>query len=123
MRAFYPFLLVFAVLLAGCKKNNDLDSLSHVILKREGLLRVECNKCEVNYQVNSKDYQVGIDQGSNDMAFFYAGDVNLVTEVVSKESQQIRVLVMDSFGRVVANELNEWSAGERRKKTFLINIK
>lgn len=123
MKVFYPLLIVVAACLGGCKKNSDLNSLDQVVLKREGLLRVECNNCEVNYRVNNRDYRVGIDQGSNDMPFYYSGEVNLITEVVSKESQNIRLLVMDSFGRVVANELNEWSAGESRKKTFLINIK
>lgn len=124
MRVLSPLLLlVMAAFLGSCKKDNSLDSLSHVILKREGLLRVECSKCEVKYQVNSKDYSVGIDQGSNDIAFYYSSDFDLVTEVVSKEEQKIRVLVMDSFGRIVSNELNKWSAGERRKKTFEINIK
>ncbi|WP_316839599.1 hypothetical protein [Pedobacter gandavensis] len=109
--------------LSSCKKDNSLDSLSQVILKREGLLRVECNKCEVNYQINNKEYSVGIDKGSNDMAFYYSGDVDLKTEVVSKEDQKIRVLVMDSFGRIVSNELNKWTEGESRKQTFVINIK
>lgn len=124
MRILSPLLLIVMVaFLSSCKKDNSLDSLDHVILKREGLLRVECSNCEVSYQVNSKDFKVGIDQGSNDMAFYYSGDFALVTEVLSKEEQKIRVLVVDSFGRVVSNELNKWSAGERRKKTFEINIK
>ncbi|MBC8986455.1 hypothetical protein H9X96_11765 [Pedobacter sp. N36a] len=124
MRVLSPLLLLVAIAFLGsCKKDNSLDSLDHVILKREGLLRVECSKCEVTYQVNNKDFKVGIDEGSNDMPFFYSGDFALVTEVLSKEEQKIRVLVVDSFGRVVSNELNKWSAGERRRKTFEINIK
>ncbi len=123
MKAIYPLLLFIVVALSSCKKDNSLDSLSQVILKREGLLRVECNKCEVNYQINNKEYSVGIDKGSNDMAFYYSGDVDLKTEVVSKEDQKIRVLVMDSFGRIVSNELNKWTEGESRKQTFVINIK
>jgi competence protein ComGF len=116
-------LLFILVFLSSCKKDTSLDNLSNVILKREGLLRVECNDCEINYQVNSKAYNVDIDKGSNDIAFFYSGDFDLKTEVVSKANQKIRLLVMDSFGRVISNELNTWSAGEVRKQTFMINVK
>jgi len=123
MKIQYTLFLFILVFLSSCKKDTSLDNLSNVILKREGLLRVECNDCEVNYQVNSKAYNVEIDKGSNDIAFFYSGDFDLKTEVVSKANQKIRLLVMDSFGRVISNELNTWSAGEVRKQTFIINVK
>ena len=123
MKIQYTLFLFILVFLSSCKKDTSLDNLSNVILKREGLLRVECNDCEVNYQVNSKAYNVEIDKGSNDIAFFYSGDFDLKTEVVSKANQKIRLLVMDSFGRVISNELNTWSAGEVRKQTFMINVK
>jgi competence protein ComGF len=123
MKIQYTLLLFILVFLSSCKKDTSLDNLSNVILKREGLLRVECNDCEINYQVNSKAYNVDIDKGSNDIAFFYSGDFDLKTEVVSKANQKIRLLVMDSFGRVISNELNTWSAGEVRKQTFMINVK
>lgn len=123
MKIQYTLLLFILVFLSSCKKDTSLDNLSNVILKREGLLRVECHDCEINYQVNSKAYNVEIDKGSNDIAFFYSGDFDLKTEVVSKANQKIRLLVMDSFGRVISNELNTWSAGEVRKQTFMINVK
>lgn len=123
MKTQYTLLLFILVFLSSCKKDTSLDNLSNVILKREGLLRVECNDCEINYQVNSKAYNVEIDKGSNDIAFFYSGDFDLKTEVVSNANQKIRLLVMDSFGRVISNELNTWSAGEVRKQTFMINVK
>lgn len=123
MKTQYTLLLFILVFLSSCKKDTSLDNLSNVILKREGLLRVECNDCEINYQVNSKAYNVEIDKGSNDIAFFYSGDFDLKTEVVSKANQKIRLLVVDSFGRVISNELNTWSAGEVRKQTFMINVK
>ena len=123
MKIQYTLFLFILVFLSSCKKDTSLDNLSNVILKREGLLRVECNNCEVNYEVNSKAYNVEIDKGSNDIAFFYAGDFDLKTEVVSKTNQKIRLLVIDSFGRVISNELNTWSEGEVRKQTFMINVK
>ena len=123
MKIQYTLLLFILVFLSSCKKDTSLDNLSNVILKREGLLRVECHDCEINYQINSKAYNVEIDKGSNDIAFFYSGDFDLKTEVVSKANQKIRLLVVDSFGRVISNELNTWSAGEVRKQTFMINVK
>lgn len=99
-----------------------MDNLSNVILKREGLLRIECKNCELNYQVNDKDYKVAVEGGSNDVTFSYSGDFGLKTQLVSKEDQPIRLLVMDAFGRVVSNELNNWSKGEVRNRTFNINI-
>ncbi|MCX2449878.1 hypothetical protein OQX61_01225 [Pedobacter sp. PLR] len=122
MRALYPLLLFVVVLLGSCKKE-ALDSDAPEVLKNAGLLRVECNKCVINYQVNNKDYQVRIDRGSNDIAFFYADGFNLITKVLSKEEQKIRLLVMDSFGRVVSNELKDWTEGESRTQTFVIKIK
>ncbi|RQO69634.1 hypothetical protein DBR43_16310 [Pedobacter sp. KBW06] len=123
MKIQYTLLLFILVFLSSCKKDTSLDNLSNVILKREGLLRVECSDCEVNYQVYSKAYNVEIDKGSNDIAFFYSGDFDLKTEVVSKANQKIRLLVIDSFGRVISNELNTWAEGEVRKQTFMINVK
>ena len=123
MKIQYTLLLFILVFFSSCKKDTSLDNLSNVILKREGLLRVECHDCEINYQINSKAYNVEIDKGSNDIAFFYSGDFDLKTEVVSKANQKIRLLVVDSFGRVISNELNTWSAGEVRKQTFMINVK
>lgn len=123
MKALYPLLLFAVVFLGSCRKDNDMDGFSPAIAKQEGVLRIECNKCVVNYKVNFKKYSVKIDKGSNDIAFFYSRDFNLITEVVSKEEQKIRVLVMDSFGRVVSNQLKKWNEGESHTQTFLINIK
>lgn len=123
MRILYSLLLFVILFLGSCKKDNSLDSSSTESLKQEGLLRIECNKCTVSYRVNNKDYKVRVDRGSDDIAFYYADNFNLITEVVSKEEQKIRVLVMDSFGRVVSNELKNWTEGESRRQTFVIKIK
>lgn len=123
MKTHYLLLLLAVLSFSSCKKDGQLDNLSNVILKREGLLRVECNKCEINYQVYNKEYKVGIDSGSNDISFFYSGDFDLKTQLVSKENQKIRLVVIDAFGRVISNELNSWAQGEVRAKTFVINIK
>ncbi|WP_316820126.1 hypothetical protein [Pedobacter gandavensis] len=123
MRVLYSLLLFVVVFLSSCKKDNSLDSSSDESLRKEGLLRVECNKCVINYQVKGKNYKVRVDRGSDDIAFYYVDNFSLFTEVESKEQQKIRVLVMDAFGRVVGNELKDWTEGEIRQQTFLIKIK
>lgn len=123
MRALYPLLLFAVVFLGSCKKDNSLEESIPVIVKQEGVLRVECANCVVNYKIDFKKYSVKIDKGSNDIAFYYSSNFNLVAEVVSKEEQKIRVLVIDAFGRVVSNQLKNWNEGESSLQTFVINIK
>ncbi|WP_316749071.1 hypothetical protein [Pedobacter gandavensis] len=122
MRALYPLLLLVTLFLGSCKKEG-VEAESPVVLKNAGLLRVECNKCVINYQVNGKNYEVRVDRGSDDIAFYYANGFNLITTLLSKEEQKIRLLVMDSSGRVVSNELKDWTEGESRMQTFVIKIK
>jgi len=77
----------------------------------------------VNYHINNKDFNVSVSNGSNDIPFYYTSDFKLKTEVVSNEDQNIRVLVIDSFGRVVSNELNTRGKGEVSKMEFAIKTK
>lgn len=93
-----------------------------MVINREGILRVECTNCEVNYHVNNKDFSISINE-SNDIPFYYAADFNLKTEVVSKEDQNIRVLVIDSFGRVVSNDLSSKLKDEVSKMEFAITTR
>lgn len=99
------------------------DDLSDVILYNKGILRVECNDCQLNYSVLSKDFNVNIKEGSQDIPFFYISDFKLKTQVKSLENQGIRLLIIDSSGRVVSNELSECSEGEVRQGSFQINAK
>lgn len=121
MRVLYP-LLLFIVFLGSCKKDNSLDG-SPEIVKQGGVIRVECNSCVLSYKINFKQHNIKIEKGSNDVSFLYSSDFSLITEVVSKEEQKIRVLVLDALGRVVSNELKSWNEGERQTQTFLIKIK
>lgn len=107
----------------SCKKQDFTDDLSGVVMNNKGILRVECNDCEVNYSVQKKAYNVNIKNGSEDIPFFYVSDFNLKTQVKSLEAQGIRLVVIDSFGRVVSNELNTCLQGEVREGSFRINAK
>lgn len=117
-------LLILLILsFSSCKKESLTNDLSNVVLNNKGILRVECNDCQLSYSVQNKDYNVNIKNGSEDIPFFYVTDFNLKTQVKSLENQGIRLMVIDSFGRVVSNELNSCLQGEVREGSFRINAK
>ncbi|MNK40413.1 hypothetical protein D3C87_590620 [compost metagenome] len=117
-------LLILLILsFSSCKKESLTNDLSNVVLNNKGILRVECNDCQISYSVQNKDYNVNIKNGSEDIAFFYVTDFNLKTQVKSLENQGIRLMIIDSFGRVVSNELNSCLQGEVREGSFRINAK
>lgn len=117
-------LLILLILsFSSCKKESLTNDLSNVVLNNKGILRVECNDCQISYSVQSKDYNVNIKNGSEDIPFFYVSDFNLKTQVKSLENQGIRLMIIDSFGRVVSNELNSCLQGEVREGSFRINAK
>jgi hypothetical protein len=121
MRLQISLLLIFIISLSSCSKDSTFSN-PEVVINREGILRIECTNCEVNYHVNSKDFNISVNE-SNDIPFYYVADFNLKTEVVSKEDQNIRVLVIDSFGRVVSNELISKLKGEVSKMEFAITTR
>jgi hypothetical protein len=118
-----PLLILLILSFTSCKKESLTNDLSGVVLNNKGVLRVECSDCQLNYSVQGKDYNVDIKNGSEDIAFFYLTDFNLTTQVKSLEAQGIRLMIIDSFGRVVSNELSTCLEGEIRKGSFRINAK
>jgi len=117
-------LLILLILsFSSCKKESLTNDLSDVVLNNKGILRVECNDCQVSYSVQNKDYNVSIKDGSEDIAFFYVTDFNLKTQVKSLENQGIRLMIIDSYGRVVSNELSSFLQGQVREGSFRINAK
>lgn len=117
----YAVLAVIFILLNSCSKDTSFNELD-IIATDEGLLRIECNNCEVNYSVNKKEFNVHVN-GSNDIPFYYSGDFDLKTKVISKEDQNIRIMVVDSYGRIVSNELNKCKEGQISKNNFAIKSK
>ena len=123
MKISTPLLILLILSFCSCKKEALTDDLSNVVLNNKGILRVECSDCQVSYSVQNKDYNVDIKDGSQDIPFFYVTDFNLKTQVKSLEAQGIRLMVIDSYGRVVSNELNSCIKGEVREGSFKINAK
>jgi competence protein ComGF len=123
MKISTTLLILLILSFCSCKKESLTDDLSNVVLNNKGILRVECNDCQVSYSVQNKDYNVNIKDGSEDIPFFYITDFNLKTQVKSLEAQGIRLMVIDSYGRVVSNELNSCKEGEVREGTFTIKAK
>ncbi len=107
----------------SCKKESLTNDLSNVVLNNKGILRIECNDCQINYSVQNKDFYMSVKDGSEDIPFFYVTDFELKTQVKSLEDQGIRLMVIDSYGRVISNELNSCVQGEVREGSFRINAK
>jgi len=122
MKLYITLLAFIFISLSSCTKNSTFSN-PEIIVSQEGVLRIECENCDVNYHINNKDFNVSALTGSNDIPFYYTSDSKLKTEVVSKEEQNIRVLVIDSFGRVVSNELSTREKGEISKMEFAIKTK
>lgn len=117
-------LLILLILsFSSCKKESLTDDLSNVVFSNKGILRVECNDCQISYSVQDKDFNVSVKDGSEDIPFFYVTDFNLKTQLKSLEDQGIRLMIIDSYGRVVSNELSSCLQGEIRKGSFRINTK
>lgn len=117
-------LLILLILsFSSCKKESLTNDLSNVVLNNKGILRVECNDCLISYSVQNKDFNVSVRDGSEDIPFFYVTDFNLKTQLKSMENQGIRLMVIDSYGRVVSNELSSCLQGEVREGSFRINAK
>ncbi|MNY03487.1 hypothetical protein D3C86_1361100 [compost metagenome] len=117
-------LLILLILsFCSCKKESLTNDLSNVVLNNKGVLRVECNDCQISYSVQNKDYNVSVKDGSKDIPFFYVTDFNLKTQLKSLENQGIRLMIIDSYGRVVSNELNSCLQGEVREESFRIKTK
>jgi len=117
-------LLILLILsFTSCKKESLTNDLSNVVLNNKGILRVECSDCQISYSVQNKDYNVAVKDGSEDIPFFYVSDFNLKTQLKSLQNQGVRLMVIDSYGRVVSNELNSLSKGEVKEGSFSINAK
>lgn len=110
-----------ALLLASCKKDAGLDPLSNVIFPKNGVIRVECTECLLNYTVLKDNYSVDI-KNSEDITFSYLSDFELKTIINSNKKQNIRLAVFDSYGRMVSNHLTSFNEGDNKAETFKINF-
>ncbi|PTT02137.1 hypothetical protein DBR11_05370 [Pedobacter sp. HMWF019] len=117
------FLLLFTVILClfSCKKDSPDDPLSGVVFNKEGVLRVECNQCVINYTISDQKANAAINSGSKDLSFTYLDGAQLKTQLLSKEDQTIRMMVIDASGKIISNELKDLNQGQIEENTF--NIK
>jgi len=117
------YLLLFTLLLClfSCKKDGLNDPLSGVVFNKEGVLRIECNQCTINYTIYDQKFNANIDSGSKDLSFSYLDDVQLKTQLLSKEDQKVRIVIIDASGRIISNELKDLNQGQVQENTF--NIK
>lgn len=123
MKISTTLLILLILSFCSCKKESLTSDLSDVVLNNKGILRVECSDCQISYSVQNKDYNVNVKDGSEDIPFFYASDFNLKTQLKSLEAQGIRLMVIDSYGRVISNELSSCAKGEVREGSFRINAR
>lgn len=123
MNAHRITLLLFclSLLFVSCKKSSDLDPLSNVVFSKNGMIRVECADCSLNYSVLKDTYAVDV-KNSEDIKFTYVSDFELKTTINSNKKQNIRLAVFDSYGRMVSNELTSYDKGAFKIDTFNIKI-
>lgn len=113
--------LFVSLLFVGCKKSSELDPLSNVIFSKDGMIRVECADCSLNYSVLNDNYAVSV-KNSTDVKFTYVSDFELKTTISSNKKQNIRLAVFDSYGRIVSNELASFGQGDYKIDKFNIKI-
>ena len=114
-------LFCISFLFASCKKDSGIDPLSNVILQKNGLIRVECKECTLNYTILDDDYTVQV-KNSADVKFNYVSDFELNINITSPETQNIRVAIFDAYGRTVSNQLSSISAGSNKTDSFKIKL-
>ncbi|MGY0041361.1 hypothetical protein [Pedobacter sp. NJ-S-72] len=75
----------------------------------------------MNYTVLHDNYAVDI-KNSEDVKFSYVSDFELKTTINSTKQQTIRLLVIDSYGRTVSNQLTSIDPGAPKTDSFKIKI-
>lgn len=118
-----PYLLLcICLLFASCKKQTALDPLSNVVFSKNGVIRIECADCKLEYTVLDNNFAIDV-KNSKDVQFSYVSDFELKTNINSNANQNIRLAVFDSYGRIISNELASFKPGEFKTDTFKIKIK
>ena len=116
------FLIFYlSIFFVGCKKSSELDPLSNVVFSKNGMIRVECADCSLNYSVLKDSYAVAV-KNSTDIKFTYVSDFELKTTISSNKKQNIRLAVFDAYGRMISNELTSYDQGDFKIGTFNIKI-
>lgn len=96
--------------------------INEAISINEGLLRVECSKCDIKYVINKKEFNETVKNGNADFSFNYEVGYDLSTQIISKKDQNIRMIILNSNGDIISNELLSYSKGEVRNGNFNLSI-
>lgn len=110
-----------SLLFASCSKNSSLDPLSDVVVPKDGIIRVECTNCSLNYTVLKDNFAVNV-TNSEDIKFTYVSNFELKTSINSSTKQTIRLAVFDASGQIVSNELATIEQGDSKVNTFNIKV-
>jgi len=115
--------LLFCIpfLFTSCKKDSEIDPLSNVILQKNGVIRVECNECTLNYTILNDNYTVKV-KNNEDVQFNYVSDFELKINITSSQTQNIRLAIFDAYGRTVSNQLSSITAESNKAGSFKISI-
>jgi hypothetical protein len=83
-----------------------------------GILRVECNDCQLIYTVNRIDSVVDIKEGNEDRFIYPKPDSYVKTHLKSHDNQMIRVLAINPNGKIVSNVLDTFRRDQQSKNTY-----
>lgn len=98
-----------------------------------GILRIECNDCQMIYTVNRKRFTVNVREGNEDRFIYPKINTSVNTLIKSNENQMIRVLAINANGKVVSNVLDTFIRDQeklitynmkyvRNKNTYIVDI-
>jgi hypothetical protein len=85
-----------------------------------GILRVECNDCQLIYTVNYNKYILEIKNGNEDRFIYPKPNTFVTTTLKSNDNQMIRVLAINPNGKIVSNVLDSFKRDEVSKNKYLM---
>lgn len=88
-----------------------------------GILRVECNDCQMIYTVNNERFTVDIKEGNEDRFIYPKQKSFLKTELRSHDNQMIRILAINPNGKIVSNVLDTFLRDQQSKNRFPMEYK
>jgi hypothetical protein len=83
-----------------------------------GILRVECNDCQMIYTVNKKEFVVDIKEGNEDRFIYPKPNSYIKTHLKSHDNQMIRVLAINPNGKIVSNVLDTFVRDQQSKNEY-----
>lgn len=88
-----------------------------------GILRVECNDCQMTYTVNQQSFTIDIRQGNEDRFIYPKKNSYVKTLLKSHDNQMIRVLAINPNGKIVSNVLDTFQRDQQSANKYLMEYK